>query len=116
MLCLPNGCFDVLPKGHPTLLKEARMQGDKLIVGLNSDESVKRLKGDSSPINDVDTRKEQLLLIPYVDEVVIFDNDTSIQLIKEIQPDLIVKGGDYTVEEIVGHDLARIYSSNSRRA
>jgi D-beta-D-heptose 7-phosphate kinase/D-beta-D-heptose 1-phosphate adenosyltransferase len=104
-----NGCFDVLHKGHLTLLKEARMQGDKLIVGLNSDESVKRLKGDSRPINDVNTRKEQLLLIPYVDEVIIFDHDTPYKLIKEIQPDLIVKGGDYTVEEIVGHDLAPVY-------
>ena len=104
-----NGCFDVLHKGHLTLLKEARMQGDKLIVGLNSDDSVKRLKGALRPFNDVETRMEQLLLIPYVDEVIVFDDETPYELIKELKPDLIVKGGDYTVEEIVGHDLAPVH-------
>ena len=104
-----NGCFDVLHKGHLTLLKEARMQGDKLIVGLNSDDSVKRLKGALRPFNDVETRMEQLLLIPYVDEVIVFDDKTPYELIKELKPDLIVKGGDYTVEEIVGHDLAPVH-------
>ena len=104
-----NGCFDVLHKGHLVLLKEARKLGDKLIVGLNSDDSVRRLKGALRPFNDVKTRMEQLLLIPYVDEVVIFDEDTPYELIKEIKPDLIVKGGDYTVEEIVGHDLAPVH-------
>jgi D-beta-D-heptose 7-phosphate kinase/D-beta-D-heptose 1-phosphate adenosyltransferase len=104
-----NGCFDVLHKGHLTLLKEARMLGDKLIVGLNSDDSVKRLKGALRPFNDIETRMEQLLLIPYVDEVIVFDNDTPYELIKELNPDLIVKGGDYTVEDIVGHDLAPVH-------
>ena len=104
-----NGCFDILHKGHLTLLKEARSLGDKLIVGLNSDVSVKRLKGNDRPFNDITTRKEQLELIPYVDEVVIFDEDTPYNLIKNIKPDLIVKGGDYTVEEIVGHDLAPVH-------
>lgn len=104
-----NGCFDVLHKGHLTLLKEARMQGDKLIVGLNSDDSVKHLKGALRPFNDVETRMEQLLLIPYVDEVIVFDDKTPYELIKELKPDLIVKGGDYTVEEIVGHDLAPVH-------
>lgn len=104
-----NGCFDVLHKGHLTLLKEARMLGDKLIVGLNSDDSVKRLKGALRPFNNIETRMEQLLLIPYVDEVIVFDNDTPYELIKELKPDLIVKGGDYTVEEIVGHDLAPVH-------
>jgi len=104
-----NGCFDVLHKGHLTLLKEASGLGDKLIVGLNSDASVKRLKGISRPFNDTNTRKEQLELIPYVDEVVVFHEDTPYDLIKELKPDLIVKGGDYTVEEIVGHDLAPVH-------
>ena len=104
-----NGCFDILHKGHLTLLKEARSLGDKLIVGLNSDISVKRLKGNDRPFNDITTRKEQLELIPYVDEVAIFDEDTPYNLIKNIKPDLIVKGGDYTVEEIVGHDLAPVH-------
>lgn len=104
-----NGCFDVLHKGHLILLKEARRLGDKLIVGLNSDSSVKRLKGDTRPFNDVNTRREQLELIPYVDEVIVFDEDTPYNLIKKLKPDLIVKGGDYTVEEIVGHDLAPVH-------
>jgi len=104
-----NGCFDILHKGHLTLLKEARSLGDKLIVGLNSDISVKRLKGNDRPFNNMTTRKEQLELIPYVDEVVVFEEDTPYNLIKEVQPDLIVKGGDYIVEEIVGHDLAPVH-------
>ena len=104
-----NGCFDVLHKGHLTLLKEARSLGDKLVVGLNSDNSVKRLKGELRPFNDLETRKEQLLLIPYVDDVIIFEQDTPYELIKELKPDLIVKGGDYTVEDIVGHDLAPVH-------
>lgn len=104
-----NGCFDVLHKGHLTLLKEARSLGDKLVIGLNSDASVKRLKGHVRPFNDVDTRREQLELIPYVDEVVVFEEDTPYELIKNVKPDLIVKGGDYTVDEIVGHDLAPVH-------
>ena len=104
-----NGCFDVLHKGHLTLLKQARSMGDKLVVGLNSDASVRQLKGATRPFNDIDTRKEQLELIPYVDEVVVFEEDTPYKLIKNLQPDLIVKGGDYTVEEIVGHDLAPVH-------
>lgn len=104
-----NGCFDILHKGHLTLLKQARELGDKLIVGLNSDASVKRLKGDSRPINNEVTRREQLELIPYVDEVIMFEDDTPYELIKQVSPDLIVKGGDYTVEEIVGHDLAPVH-------
>ena len=104
-----NGCFDILHKGHLTLLKEARELGDKLIVGLNSDSSVKKLKGKTRPYNNFDIRKEQLELIPYVDEVIEFNEDTPYNLIKQIKPDLIVKGGDYTVEEIVGHDLAPVH-------
>jgi D-beta-D-heptose 7-phosphate kinase/D-beta-D-heptose 1-phosphate adenosyltransferase len=104
-----NGCFDILHKGHLSLLKQARELGDKLIVGLNTDASVKRLKGDERPVNDQTTRKEQLELISYVDEVVLFDEDTPYELINKLKPDLIVKGGDYTVEEIVGHDLAPVH-------
>lgn len=104
-----NGCFDVLHLGHLRLLKEARIRGDKLVVGLNSDDSVKRLKGALRPFNNVETRMEQLLLMPYVDEVIVFDNDTPYELIQEIKPDLIVKGGDYTVEDVVGHDLAPVH-------
>ena len=96
-------------KGHLTLLKEARSLGDKLIVGLNSDASVKRLKGNSRPVNNQQTRLEQLDLIPYVDQVIVFEQDTPYELIKELKPDMIVKGGDYTVEEIVGHNLAPVH-------
>ena len=104
-----NGCFDILHKGHLTLLKEARALGDKLVVGLNSDASVKRLKGDLRPVNDINTRREQLELIPYVDEVIVFDEETPYNLIEQLMPDLIVKGGDYTVEEIVGHDIVPVH-------
>ena len=104
-----NGCFDILHKGHLSLLKQASEQGDKLVVGLNTDASVKRLKGTERPLNNQKTRKEQLELIPYVDEVILFEEDTPYELIKKINPDLIVKGGDYTVEEIVGHDLAPVH-------
>lgn len=104
-----NGCFDVLHTGHLTLLKEAKSLGDKLVVGLNSDASVKNNKGADRPFNNIHVRREQLLLIPYVDDVIIFEQDTPYELIKELEPDLIVKGGDYTVEEIVGHDLAPVH-------
>ena len=104
-----NGCFDVLHKGHLTLLKQARSMGDKLIVGINSDASVKRLKGANRPFNDVNTRQEQLELIPYVDEVIIFDEDTPYELIKKLKPNLIVKGGDYSVEEVIGHNLVPVH-------
>ena len=104
-----NGCFDVLHKGHLSLLKQASEQGDKLVVGLNTDASVKRLKGNERPVNNQKTRKEQLELIPYIDEVILFEEDTPYELIEKLKPDLIVKGGDYTVEEIVGHELAPVH-------
>lgn len=104
-----NGCFDILHKGHLTLLKEASKLGDSLIVGLNSDESVKKLKGSDRPFNDLATRREQLELIPYVDEVIVFNEDTPYELIKGLLPDIIVKGGDYAVEDIIGHDLVPVH-------
>jgi len=104
-----NGVFDILHKGHLELLKQARSKGDKLVVGINSDASVKRLKGESRPINNQQERKEQLKLLPWVDAVVIFEEDTPYELIKTIQPNLIVKGGDYTVEQVVGCDLADVH-------
>jgi D-beta-D-heptose 7-phosphate kinase/D-beta-D-heptose 1-phosphate adenosyltransferase len=80
--------------------------GDYLIVGLNSDASVKRLKGADRPINNQEDRKKALESIKFVDEVVIFDEDTPYELIKNIKPDIITKGGDYKAESVVGHDLA----------
>ena len=91
------------------MLKKARSLGDKLIVGLNTDNSVKKLKGPSRPINDEQTRLEQLEILDWVDEVILFDDKTPYNLIKNLKPDLIVKGGDYKVDEIVGHDLAPVH-------
>ena len=103
-----NGVFDLLHKGHLELLKFAKQQGDKLIVGINSDESVKRLKGDSRPFNNALIREQQLLQLPWVDKVVVFDEDTPIKAIKKFKPDVVVKGGDYTVETTVGNELAEV--------
>ena len=104
-----NGVFDIMHTGHFNLLKEARSLGDKLVVGLNSDASVKRLKGNNRPINNIEKRVEQISILPWVDEVHVFEQDTPYELIKHIQPNLIVKGGDYTVETVVGHDLANVH-------
>lgn len=104
-----NGVFDVLHKGHFELLSQAREQGDKLIVGINSDESVKRLKGSDRPINNQEVRKSQLEMLPWVDEVRVFEQDTPYEMIKEISPNLIVKGSDYAKNEVVGNDLAEVY-------
>jgi D-beta-D-heptose 7-phosphate kinase / D-beta-D-heptose 1-phosphate adenosyltransferase len=104
-----NGVFDILHKGHLELLKQARSMGSKLVVGINSDASVKRLKGETRPINSERTRLEQLEVLPWVDEVFVFDDDTPYKLIKKLKPALIVKGGDYTVEQVVGHDLAEVH-------
>ena len=104
-----NGVFDILHKGHFELLKQARSLGTKLVVGINSDASVKRLKGESRPINNELTRVEQLEALPWVDEVFVFNDDTPYNLIKRLKPALIVKGGDYTVETVIGHDLAPVH-------
>lgn len=100
-----NGCFDILHSGHIQYLNEARALGDKLIVGLNSDLSVKRLKGEERPINTEDDRKFVLENLKAVDEVVIFGEDTPLGLIELIKPDVLVKGGDWPIEKIVGHDF-----------
>ena len=104
-----NGCFDILHTGHFELLKAAKEKGNKLIVGLNDDDSVRRLKGSSRPINPVEIRKKQLETLTWVDEVIVFSEDTPYNLIKSIKPNLIVKGGDYKVEDVVGHDLTSVY-------
>jgi D-beta-D-heptose 7-phosphate kinase/D-beta-D-heptose 1-phosphate adenosyltransferase len=97
-----NGVFDLLHKGHIFSLTQAAKEGDVLIIGLNSDGSVKRLKGDSRPINDQDARALLLAALSMVDAVVIFEEDTPLQLIASILPDVLVKGGDYTIDEIAG--------------
>lgn len=103
-----NGVFDILHEGHFRLLRHAKSKGRTLIVGINSDASTKRLKGNDRPINNQLQRKMNLELLPWIDEVVIFDEDTPIDCIKRYQPDLIVKGGDYTIETVVGHELAEV--------
>jgi D-beta-D-heptose 7-phosphate kinase/D-beta-D-heptose 1-phosphate adenosyltransferase len=97
-----NGVFDIFHAGHIESLSSAANEGDYLIVGLNSDLSVKRLKGDSRPINDEQSRALLLASLLMVDAVVIFSEDTPLELIKLIGPDVLVKGGDYTVEQIAG--------------
>ena len=99
-----NGCFDLLHKGHRDLIKQSFSFGDILIVGLNSDESVKRLKGGDRPMQNEVERKNALLNTGYVNEVYIFDDDTPLELINLIKPDILVKGGDYTPNEIAGYE------------
>lgn len=100
-----NGCFDILHRGHVAYLNEARAQGDLLVVGLNSDESVKRLKGPDRPVNSEDDRRFMLLNLKAVDHVLIFTEDTPYELIKSLAPQVLVKGGDWKPEQIVGSDL-----------
>ena len=103
-----NGVFDILHIGHLKLLRHAYSLGNRLIVGINSDASVKRLKGDLRPINDQDTRKELLLELGFVDDVIIFDEDTPLEAMTVLEPDIIVKGGDYTFDTVVGNHLAEV--------
>ncbi len=102
-----NGCFDILHSGHVKYLKEAKSFGDILVLGLNSDESVKRLKGESRPVNEFKDRAEVLAGLEAVDYVVGFGDDTPYELIKAIKPDVLVKGGDYEGKEVVGSDIAK---------
>lgn len=100
-----NGCFDILHAGHVSYLNEARAQGDVLIVGLNSDASVKRLKGESRPVNSERERQYVLENLKAIDCVQIFEEDTPLNLIKEIEPNVLVKGGDWKPDQIVGSDF-----------
>ncbi len=100
-----NGCFDILHYGHVFLLQFARSQGDFLILGLNTDASIRRFKGPERPFVPEDQRSYMLSLYPFVDQIVLFDEDTPMGLIEAIRPDVLVKGGDYTPESVVGRDL-----------
>jgi len=101
-----NGCFDILHRGHYELLKYCKTLGN-VIVGLNSDESVKRLKGQQRPINTQEDRKFALECCKYVDQVIIFEEDTPYETIKLLKPDVLVKGGDYIMSDIVGTQHAK---------
>ena len=92
-----NGCFDILHPGHVSLLQDARRRCDRLVLGLNSDASVRRLKGASRPINNQDARASVLAALDAVDLVVVFEEDTPLDLINALKPDLLVKGGDYEI-------------------
>ena len=104
-----NGCFDIIHAGHVDYLEKAKSLGDFLVVGLNSDESVKKLKGPTRPVNPVDQRKKVLQALKPVDLVIVFEEDTPERLIKEIKPDVLVKGGDWKIENIVGADFVMSY-------
>jgi D-glycero-beta-D-manno-heptose 1-phosphate adenylyltransferase len=101
-IAFTNGCFDILHRGHIASLSAASREGDVLIVGVNSDSSTKRLKGEGRPVNDEQSRALLLASLVMVDAVVIFEEDTPLELIKTVLPDVLVKGGDYTVDQIVG--------------
>ena len=100
-----NGCFDLLHMGHIDYLSKAKDQGDILIIGLNTDDSVRRLKGNSRPLTDEHSRAVILASLGFVDAVTLFDDDTPYELIKQVQPDVLVKGSDYRAEDVVGYDV-----------
>jgi len=102
-----NGCFDILHRGHLTYLRSARALGHRLVVGLNSDASVRRLKGASRPINNEADRAFMLAALECVDFVVLFGEDTPERLLSELRPDILVKGGDYRPEEVLGREYVR---------
>ncbi len=100
-----NGCFDILHLGHVDYLRKARDLGDVLIVGLNTDASVSRIKGPLRPVQDEKSRAELMASLAFVDAVVLFDEPTPYNLIKQVQPDILVKGKDYQAEDVVGYDV-----------
>jgi D-glycero-beta-D-manno-heptose 1-phosphate adenylyltransferase len=105
ILVFTNGCFDIIHAGHIDLLKRARDLGDRLVVGLNSDASIRRLKGPERPFIPEQDRVAILRALRSVDEVILFDEDTPARVIAELQPDVLVKGGDWSVDKIVGADV-----------
>lgn len=104
-----NGCFDIMHQGHNTYLLQAAEFGNKMIVAVNTDYSVKKLKGEKRPIIDQNSRAFNLACQTYVDAVILFDEDTPLDLILKLKPDVLVKGGDYTIETIVGANEVKQY-------
>lgn len=111
-----NGCFDILHRGHVAYLAQARSWCDRLVVGLNSDASVKRLKGEGRPVNDLEARAVVLAGLAGVDLVAPFDEDTPLNLIEAARPDVLIKGSDYTVDKVVGADLVQVWGGEVRLA
>ena len=107
-LVFTNGCFDLIHEGHILSLKEAKKLGDKLVVALNTDSSIKRLKGEKRPIQSLEERMTIMAAMQYVDYVVSFNEDTPLEIIKTIKPEIVAKGGDYKPEDVVGYGLAEI--------
>ena len=108
-----NGCFDILHLGHLEILTKSKEFGDRLIVAVNSDESVRKLKGEKRPINDFQTRSNMLASFSFVDYVVEFSDDTPKKLIQIIKPDFLIKGGDYKKKNIVGNDIVSSYGGET---
>lgn len=106
-LVFTNGCFDILHRGHATYLRAAKALGDVLIIGLNADASVRRLKGAARPVNHEEDRAYMLESLACVDYVTIFAEDTPYNLLSAIRPDILVKGGDYALENVIGREFAR---------
>ena len=104
-----NGCFDVLHSGHVSLLEEAGRQGDFLIVAINDDDSVRRLKGQERPVNSYEERARVLAGLASVDAIIVFAEDTPVSLLERIRPDVLVKGGDYTRDQVIGGDLVESF-------
>jgi rfaE bifunctional protein nucleotidyltransferase chain/domain len=104
-----NGCFDIMHQGHNTYLLQAAEFGNKMIVAVNTDNSVKKLKGEKRPIIDQKSRAFNLACQTYVDAVILFDEDTPLDLILKLKPDVLVKGGDYTIETVVGAQEVKQY-------
>jgi len=102
-----NGCFDILHSAHIELLKFSKTQGDILVVGLNSDDSIKRLKGESRPINDIFERSKILSLFDFIDYIIIFGDDTPLNVIKSLKPDILIKGSDYNTDNIIGKEYVK---------
>ena len=107
-----NGCFDILHLGHMDYLSKAADLGDRLIIGVNTDESVSKIKGPNRPIIEEVTRLTKLASFAFVDGVILFDEETPIELIKSVRPDVLVKGGDYKISTIVGADFVKQNGGN----
>ncbi len=102
-----NGCFDIIHRGHIEMLSHASMLGNKLIVGLNSDSSIRNLKGESRPILDEESRGILLAALAFIDAVILFSEETPLNIISSLKPDILVKGGDYQTNEIIGHKVVQ---------